>query len=404
MKKTIITLLALATLTACHHHDNPEKEIKADRTVLVYISGECSLYDFIDEELAEMKAGSMTIGDNNLLVYVDRGMSQELPWLARIDKGTITDSVSAYDMFKLTSDYYSSDPDMMERILRYAYDKYPAKNDDYGLVLWGHASGWLINSDSIAYTSMARRKAYGIDNGRNTNNDSGRWLNIPTMAKLLSKVPHLKFIFADCCNFMCLECAYELRNVTDYIIGSPAEIPGVGAPYETVVPAMFEKTTFYSSIIEKYYAQHADGYDVPLSAVKTSEMENFANATKVVLKTCASNISGTYPDMSGLIHYYYDWSKRQEFYDANDFILKYASAENYAAWKQAFDKAVVYKKMATKWMTNKGWDFYGDFTVTDSKYGGVSMFVPQYILSSTVNEDIKKMAWYYAAGYSDIGW
>ena len=31
-----------------------------------------------------------------------------------------------------------------------------------------------------------------------------------------------------------------MRNVTDYIIASPAEIPNVGAPYDKVVPDMFD--------------------------------------------------------------------------------------------------------------------------------------------------------------------
>ena len=51
-------------------------------------------------------------------------------------------------------------------------------------------------------------------------------------------MPHLKFIMADCCNFMCLENLYELRDVCDYIIGSPAEIPAQGAPYYDIVPSL----------------------------------------------------------------------------------------------------------------------------------------------------------------------
>ena len=50
-------------------------------------------------------------------------------------------------------------------------------------------------------------------------------------ADVMRNLQELKFIFADCCNFMCLESIYELRQVADYIIGSPAEIPEIGAPY-----------------------------------------------------------------------------------------------------------------------------------------------------------------------------
>lgn len=419
MKKLLIAICAVAMLAACHKDDTEENEVKADRTVLVYISGECSLWDFIDDDLKEMKAGSQSIGDNNLLVYVDNATTGEIPWLARINKGQITDSVSFTEIAKVMNldpaeslvkgDPYSSEAQVMEGVLRYAFQKFPSRNNDYGLVLWGHGSGWLIK-DSISYTAMARQKAYGIDNGRNDKGysaDNGKWLNIPSMAKLLSKLPHLSFIFCDCCNMMCLEVAYELRNVTDYLIGTPAEIPGVGAPYNTVVPAMFEKTTFWKSIVDYYFKQRAGGFDVPLSVIQTNGMENLANATKTVLKNSASKIGEEYPNTSGLIYYYYDSSSHQVFFDANDFILKYADTNEYNSWKQVLDKTVIYKKMATSWMINKNsWpNYYGNyFTVTEEKYGGVSMFVPTYIQQTTDNKYIQQMQWYKAAGYNEIGW
>ena len=394
--------------------------MEADRTVLVYMSGECSIWEYLDLDVEEMKVGSMYIDKNNLLVYVDHGGgSKEIPWLGRIFQGHIVDSVSIKDIMNLmhltpaktsvADDPYSSEGQVMEGVIRYAFNKYPSKNNDYALAFFGHGSGWLIR-DSVAYTAMGRKKAWGVDNGRNSSDDSGMWLNIPTMAKLLSKLPHLTYMFFDSCNMMCLENAYELRNVTDYLIGSPAEIPAVGAPYITVVPAMFQKTTFWKDIIDQYYDQHAGGYDLPLSVIKTSEMENLAAATRTVLKTIAPKLPNPgdgYPDMTGLIHYYYDYSYQREFYDANDFVLKYAEPDDYNTWKQALDKAVIYKKMSTMWMVNKKpWSkYYGnDFTVTEEKYGGVSMYVPTYIQQTSDNKYIHQMGWYYAAGYNEIGW
>lgn len=398
MKKLLIGISILTMLVGCHK-DDPE-EVKPERTVLIYMAAENNLTnwsgeEFADPDIDEIKEGAKLIGNNHLVVYVDKAEDAK-PYFLHFTNGDLKDSVPT------TYDTQTSDPAVLEEVARNAFKDYPANS--YGLVLWGHASGWMMMNDSVSYTSMARKKAYGGDTGNNTTSSAGRtWMNIPSMAKALSHVPHLDFIFADCCNFMCLESAYELRNVTDYLIGSPAEIPGVGAPYNTIVPALFDKTTFYSSIIDKYYAQRDRGYDVPLSAIKSSEMANLASATKTVLKALKPNIEGDYPDMNGIIHYYYTL----KFHDANDFILNYASANDYSAWKQALDKAVVYKKMATKWQTNMSWNgYYYDFSVTDEKFGGVSMFVPQYPYSgySQYNEDIEKMGWYYAAGYNDIGW
>ena len=408
MKKIFIALLALTTLAACHKDDDESK--KADRTVLVYMSGENTLSRYVQDDLDELITGSKSIGNNNLIVYVDRSSYKELPWLARLKDGQVTDSVSISDMGISDKDEYASDPAVMEKVIRYTIEHYPSNNNDYALAFFGHGSGWLMK-DSIPYVSMARNRAYGIDNGRNSDaTDDGKWLNIPSMQKVLSKFPKFSYLFFDCCYMQCLEVAYELRGVTDYIIGSPAEIPGVGAPYITVAPAMMEKTSFWKSIVDRYAEQRASGYDVPLSVVKTSEMENLAQATNIILKTCSERFNGTYPDMSDLIHYYYSTRDKQTYYDANDFFLKFAPTNEYTAWKQALDKAVIYKKMAKKWMTNIVpkygiWsDFYGDFEMTEEKFGGVSMFVPQWRFRYRDNRDINKLGWYYAVGYKNVNW
>jgi len=405
MRKLITLFFAAALLTACHKDDNPEVPNPV-RTVIVYMSAEnslssCSLIDF-----NEMIEGSKLMDEqDNLIVWFDRAKSDELPWLCRINKGLVTDSVSIDDMGISAKDERSSDPKIFEQVLRYAYSHYPA-TDGYGLVLWGHAAGWTMQ-DSLAYS-----RGYGIDNGYNySNSDYGYWLNIPTIRKVLEQMPKQLFILADCCNFMCLESIYELRNVTDYIIGSPAEIPDPGAPYNTVVPAMFKHDSstssssdaFVSSIIENYSEAYPNY--LPLSAVNTSEIEAVAIATRDVLKIIAALPEG-YAVKDSTIHYYYDGSNYYEFnpsynifYDAGDYVRSKVSDADYRQWRKALDKAVVVKHISKSWETNKSWyRYYRDFNVTEEKFHGVSMFVPQEPASSyyiKYKEDIKKFQWYY---------
>ena len=418
MKKLLSALCTLALLAGCSSDDTSKKEDQPttiSRTVVVYMSGENSLYRAVPSDIEEMKQGSKNIGnDKALIVYVDNALTSELPWLARIKDGQITDSVSIKDMSISDKDALACNPEVMEDVLKYAFNKYPA--NEYALTLWGHSFGWVIQ-DSLPYN----RRCYGIDNGTNGTSDEGYWINIPTLGKILSKMPHMKYIFADCCNFQCLETLYELRNVADYIIGSPAEIPGYGAPYHLVVPAMFEATTYYNSIIDKYYDYYLDLYkqygqhmeSVPLSAVKTSEMARVASATGVALKAAQTNISDDYPDMTGMIPYYNNHlnsylPEYNIFYDAGNFLKTYAPANDYDTWKKVLDSAVVKKRKAVSWQTDKSWfTHYSDFEVTEENYSGVSMFVPQnpytgYYMS--YNAQIKQLSWYFAAALSDIGW
>jgi hypothetical protein len=325
-----------------------------------------------------------------------------MPWLARIKNGEVTDSLSLNDLGIVSSDgeNRASDPVVMEGVMRYAFSHYPATNGNYGLVLWGHGSGWLME-DEVKRSN----RAYALDKGNR--NDNGLWINFTTMAGIFKGLPHMKFIMGDCCNLMCLETLYELRQTTDYVIGSTVEIPSNGAPYDQIVPDMFADGEFWKGIVDKYFA--AQRKSLPLSVVKTSEMDHVATATRNVLPKVKEKIGNGYADMMGSVHYYnlYKDVFKPEyniFYDGGEFVMRNAPKADYEQWKQTLDKAVIYKvNTQTKmWATNKYWStHYVDFTITDEKYHGVSMFVPQDPATgyySALNEKIKELSWYYAVG------
>ncbi len=412
MLMSILTA-GMMTLTACSSDDDVLNEAgcssgammrpaaQTDRTVLVYLAGHNNLSNCLEKNVEQIKKGSKSMSSGTLLVFVRSQKSGKIPWLARIEKGQVKDSLSVKDLGISVNGNYACDPVMMGKVLKYAYSRYPAK--EYGLVLGGHSTGWMIEEEP-------NTRAFGHDTGSSFSGNA-KWINVPTMVRVLEQVPHLKFIFADCCNFMCLESMYELRNVADYIIGSPAEIPGSGAPYEEVVPDFFKNGTFYTSIINKYDA--AQQGHLPLTVVKTSEMEQLASATRTALDIVQNKIGNDYAKTEGLIHYNYsgnnDITFHQEytvFYDAGDFFLSQLPAQDYRQWKQALDRAVIEKRFAKQWVTCKIWRFfYTDFEMTKEKFHGVSMFVPQNPdgkygkYYARYNQDIRQLQWYQTVGW-----
>ena len=399
LMKKLIFLMCIVLLSACCKDD--DESYPPTRTVLIYMSAENTLSYDSENDLLEILEGSQELTDDDyLLVYYDRAKTDELPWLARIVKGQLRDSVSIADMQISDKDEYASDPEVFEKVLSYAFSHYPA-NAGYGLTLWGHATGWLRED------SLARSRGYGVDNGSNsTYYDSGYWMNIPTIRQALEKLPHLEFIFADCCNFMCLESIYELCEVTDYIIGSPAEIPDIGAPYDKVVPEMFKRQNAAKGIMAKY-AEDEPNY-LPLSIANTTEVDALAEATRTVLKAIYSRLDTEYPNMEGLIHYYNEYRGRyltyyNIFYDAGDFVKKFATDAEYKEWKQALDRVITDKVFSTCWTTNKSWSsHYSDFEMTEERFHGVSMYVPEdpkYGYHERYNKDLKLFGWYYATQF-----
>ena len=419
MKHFLIWISITALLVSCSKSENDTKQM-ARRTVIVYMSGENNLsdYSFLPMDINEMIEGRKKVADNeNLILYVDKASSTEKPFIARIT----TDSKNPVDtLYKYPDDILSSDYNEFRKVLQWVVNNCPA-SEDYGLVLWGHANGWIFEKEA---TSQAPQRAYGVDTGNNSTGRSGKWMNIPSMRSALESLGvKWKFIFCDCCNMQNVETAYELSGVTQYFIASPAEITGIGAPYKEVVKDLFkhDDVAMYTGICDDYYAQVTDEHGnftgtlnrrLPISVVKTDMMKNLATETNKVLPQIADYLK-TNPTMQGMIYYYnyyttYHPASENVLYDMKDVIQAAlgADSEAYKTWEKALDAAVIYKKNSGLWHS-EGSVIFSDFDYTEERQGCISMFFPLAKYSSTshaYNTDFKKMQWYQAVGWSSVGW
>ena len=426
MKKILIAICLLSGLTSCHHDDDTPEDNTARRTVLVYMAAENNLTRFATEDLEEMKTGSLKLAeDQNLVIYVDKAGSLTTPYIVRAKNGEMVDTI-------FMKEALSADPTTLQDVIQYTREHFPAKS--YGLLLWGHASGWLVSTkDSISRTrgsSILEPKAYGGATGNNSSSSSGNyWMNIVPMAKAIQNgmgSDHLSFIFGDCCSFGCLEVAYELRNVTDYVIGSPAEVPDMGAPFDLIVPDMFIETdNFYAKIIDHYFDYYLDifknnpqyynkkvgdlaGYSVPLAVVKTSGLDNLAYATSTLLGTIAEKVSTSGSlDLDKVM--YYAISQKKYSYDMYHVFKKNTTAADFDTWKAAFLQAVPYRLFSMKWMTEISSlrNEMENFDATKDDCGVVSMFFPSTYYNGTNpnwNKAIQQYQWNNVIHWEQYGW
>lgn len=415
MKIHLILTTVVLLLCACSsdNEDNPLVPVESERSVLIYMAGENNLSGFADLNLDDIKLSSKSLKDNqNLIVYVDRyGIK---PYMARVKGGVLVDSVAMEESS-------SADPAVMENVIRQMRTKYPAKS--YGLVLWGHCTGWLFSNDSIPY---APKRAYGVDL-----NPQRHWMNIPSMAHAIAKGMNqekLKFVFGDCCNLNCIEVAYELRNAAEYVIGSPAEIPDPGAPYKLIMSDLFSQSdNFYQLLIDDYYNHYIkafkerpnyfydvmpgdlEGYSEPLSAIRTSALEELAQATTKLLSTIPEKLGPEGKlDLENVTFYAWD-SNNKLSYDMSQALKKNTSASDYAIWENAFKKAVAHKMYSRKWLVGRSTVKIASFmdTFDTENAGVVSMFFPQKSYSSTNpnwNNAIQKYQWNNLIQWSQYGW
>lgn len=403
MKKIFILLLSLTALTACNSDDDdePQKRPTARMTVMVYMAAENNLSSYADYNLNDMVAVSTDIPDDcHLVAFVDQAASKPMPRIEHIANGNRTIDQT----FSPQHDFLTSDTEKFRETLKWMMDHYPAR--EYALILWGHANGWII-MDSVANTLCNKQMGYGIDTGDNSQGTKGTWMNIPSMASALEQLPRLKYIFADCCNFQCVEVAYELRNSCDYLIGSPAEIPGEGAPYRKLMKHFFcSEDSFFVHLADLYNQQESNGKRPPISVIYTPALPSLAQATAKAMATIKA--AGKEVITNRLIYYTGNdiGADGRVMYDMNHFMLTNLSEANYAAWHEAYEQTVIRRCFSQRWETmysDRTWRPLVDFShfdITQDNYGGMSMFIPleRYDRKGlNYNTTIRQMEWWYAA-------
>ena len=404
-KKIVVVLSCIAAIclfSACTDKEETEGEIVTpddcyadSRTVLVYVVAENSLSGSVVSDLNEILLGvknSNLYKGDKVVVYVD---DTRLPRIYCIDKNvkaqTYTELVPEVEY---EEDVNSASKEQFEAVLQYVKDHHAASS--YGVVLWSHASGWLPSpTEGRALSTKTRKKAFGIDNEKNTTSNSGSQMSIASIAEALENFGGTDFVFFDACFMQTVEVAYELRDATRYIIASPAEIPGPGADYKKMIPACFQKDDWADAMVSAYYDSYSDmksGYGLVISSVDTKAIPNFVSYVKnVVANNREAILSANYDDVQSYFKFGVWTNDYPDFYDARAVMKNALDEEGYAQWLDEEAKLISCKH-TSQWYSafnRKLNDIYA------SQCSGISMFVPlnKYVYRTNFVEAFDATPW-----------
>lgn len=388
----IIILYIGLLLTGCRDTLVPPEEVpraEAERTIIVYMAADNSLSNSVKLDTIEMKQGKDLIPENvNFLIYIDDKKKDSKPAIYEL---SAKNGMQLWKQFD--EEQCSTDPNVMLQILQQIEYYFPARH--YGIDLWSHATGWVPEQ-----TGSTRQKTFGKDE---TNASGKIEMEITALRDVLAHFPKFDYIFFDACFMQCIEVAYELRNVTNYMVGSPAEIPGPGAPYHLIINALCKGDAM--GIVRGYDSGYPNGvYEgVLLSLIDCTQLEPLAVETGRLLTPFFMERRE-----NNRTDYQYYCSKLGKFtyyFDMRTTMCRLLSEEDYAAWMELFDKAV---PLRTHSSTNRWFsDGLCDHSVIDAPecYGGVSMFIPLDKYDNFgLNEDFQQTSWYQALGWQLTGW
>ena len=380
-------MLLLLGMTSCSWYDT-EDESSYDRTVLVYMAADNNLSystsNFAQQDLNEMISAAGDIPSNcRLIVYID---DTDLPRILSIEqqqgRRPVAKVVNQY-----AEEHNSGDAETLQEVIEWTTNRYPAES--YGLVLWSHGDAWMP-------TKSPAQRAVCLDSG-----SGNSWMDIADIAEAMRLAPKMEFILFDACFMQCIEVAYELRHAAKHIVGSPAEIPAPGAPYNRIVKAMFQPSSSAAAIAEEYYQEYSKGeiiipgykdesFGVCLSVVDCSQLDMLAKVTQEMLAKYANTLEDV--DLQGAQRYFLrNTSVRPYFYDMNGYMTRLLTdAEDYSLWKSVFDMAVPCKRTTSHWYS----DYTGKEKVDMENYSGTSCYVPRNTANRTkLNEAFRTTAW-----------
>lgn len=384
--KTLLKLLCffllIQGLSSCKDNDEPSLKEKVSSTVLVYMVAQNNLQSSLEKNISDMMIGMKNAPEGtNWLVYIDSNTSDPTLYLLKQNaNGNVTrETVITY------SNQYSTSALTMADVINDAFSRYPAEN--YGLILSSHANAWFP-----AYRTAPQNRSFGEEIVNNLSYN----MDITDMANALTQVPHLKYIVFDACLMGCVEVAYELRQVADYLIASPASILSTGFPYKNVVPNLSRMTeSSLLTVINQYYAEYQ--YSIgTLSLVKLSQMEDVAQAmNKLMQQEAAQKYANQIIP-----------NNKQAFdttYPCYDFgqMIDSIGVENKtytATVKSALNKAIPYT-VYSKYAYVNDW---GVFSLEIKFYSGLTSYIPPSNIYSETNyrKFYKKLDWYEASGWN----
>lgn len=359
--KKITLLLLLTALLGCTHESTREETIttitntKYKETIIVYMAADNNLSYMAFPNIEEMIRGIKE--DSNVIVFLDfRNYQEKESYLLRFtnsDASEISDHiVKRYD------DFTSTDPTKFEETLDEIVKDYPSES--YGLILWSHADGWRPRIRNT-------RKSFG--------DDHAMVMNIDELEKALQNVltknnlEKFNFLLFDACLMGGVEIISELKEVTEYIVASPAEVPEKGFPYTTTFAALTNDSepqevrlenacrafmTYYSNLDEEdrtgTIALYKTSYMAPLERKMKEIIQHYDIPSKRVYSSNLQRLS---------LH--------EDYFDFMDMIEQNFTPSECQTIEEILEKLILYKG-------NTPTLFYDEIVL--ERYSGITIYVP----------------------------
>lgn len=207
---------------------------------------------------------------------------------------------------------------------------------NYAMIIGCHGSGWTYKEDweyypyyakqhaymrpdnsSMAKSSTAGNRHYPTTRFYGSVSDNSYATDITTLAQGISNAGMvMQYILFDDCYMANVETAYELKNVTNFLICSTSEVLALGMPYQTMWQSLASATPAYASAVSAFNSFYSK-YEYPygtISAIDCRKLDRLAEQMKMINQyyTIADSVVDSLQVLDGF--------ETPIFYDMGDYV------------------------------------------------------------------------------------
>lgn len=343
MKRLIIILfVATALLSSCSKIENtPQK------TLFFFYPWSTNLTYYFENNIINFER-ALTAHDlkaNRVVVFISQSPTEACFYEIKMKHNAcLHDTIARFDNYN----YEYTSVEGLTKLLNLAKGSTPTPR--FSIVIGCHGDAWIPARDM-------KRSFGGIDIESR--------IDISTLSGALSRANILaEYILFDDCYMSSVEVAYELRNVCEYLIASPAEIMAAGMPFYDIAHDLLGETD-YEAICTDFYNYYANNPSTPYATIAVTrcrELEELADIVK--------RINDVAVEPSRAIQFY-DGDNPHRFYDLADYIRAICNDEELLdEFTSQMDESIPYKAHTDYVYV------YGFGTVRVEYYSGISTSAP----------------------------
>lgn len=348
MKMKLCCLLSLLFVFASCKKDIVVPALSSQRTLLVFMGGDNNLSKETYDKLEALRqSATSTMG--RLLVFQDvpNGGARLLE-IKYAESGAGEQTV-----LRSYGEVNSLDPALFKRVLADVASLAPSTS--YGLLYFSHGSGWLPQR---ALTQPFNFLPAATDDGG--------------FSELARAVPDhfFDFIVFESCFTSGIEVLYELKDKTNYVLSSSAEIlsPGFTPIYNQLLPLLYQPEADLKSCAAVYYQHYNQQSGFSRSAtVSVTAMKALPALADWVKKYASKSLAAD--ELPAIQHFdrYYGYHL---FFDFEDYYAHISPVDSHNQLAELLSNAVLFKAATPQYLKA-----YNGFEI--SKFSGLTSYIPQ---------------------------